>query len=295
MSRSGEALELSQIIKKLGLNKDICSEEYLYKFFETFYAQKNSIKTLDESLMRFENLQILNLTNNKIERLQNLPPNLRELNLTGNLVAEVEPLRTPLGSLIHLGLAYNAIRTPALVNITKNFPNLFCLDLAFNELTDFRSACQWLERLEGIKMLYLCGNPCQLTPDYRDILKQRFQSLRILDGSQAFTEVEENAKKKHRKRVMARLAHLGDVPESAFKIPAQDLIPIQDNVSFELELRLLDNITGTYINDGNCQQMESLNLDEIPVERKSALYWLRFENHRGETVETEKRAWIDHF
>ena len=40
---SAEALELSQIIKKLGLNKDICSEEYLFKFFETFYAQKNNI------------------------------------------------------------------------------------------------------------------------------------------------------------------------------------------------------------------------------------------------------------
>ena len=42
--RSNEALELSQIIKKLGLNKDICSEEYLFKFFETFYAQKNNIQ-----------------------------------------------------------------------------------------------------------------------------------------------------------------------------------------------------------------------------------------------------------
>ena len=40
---SAEALELSQIIKKLGLNKDICSEEYLFKFFETFYAQKNNV------------------------------------------------------------------------------------------------------------------------------------------------------------------------------------------------------------------------------------------------------------
>ena len=44
---SGEALELSQIIKKLGLNKDICSQEYLYKFFKTFYAQKNNIQQMD--------------------------------------------------------------------------------------------------------------------------------------------------------------------------------------------------------------------------------------------------------
>ena len=41
--RSDEALELSQIIKKLGLNKDICSEEYLFKFFRSFFAQKNNI------------------------------------------------------------------------------------------------------------------------------------------------------------------------------------------------------------------------------------------------------------
>ena len=47
IARSDEALELSQIIKKLGLNKDICSQEYLYKFFQTFYAQKNNIQQMD--------------------------------------------------------------------------------------------------------------------------------------------------------------------------------------------------------------------------------------------------------
>jgi len=47
-----------------------------------------------------------------------------------------------------------------------------------------------------------------------------------LDGTTAFTEAEENAKKKHRKRVQARLAHLGDIPKDAYKIPQADLIPI---------------------------------------------------------------------
>ena len=46
-NRSEEALELSQIIKKLGLNKDICSEEFLLKFFKSFFAQKNNIQSLD--------------------------------------------------------------------------------------------------------------------------------------------------------------------------------------------------------------------------------------------------------
>ena len=106
--------------------------------------------------------------------IENLPPNLRELSLTGNLVDSIEPLRTPLTSLIHLGVAYNLLQAPALRTIASNFPNLFCLDLAFNELCDFREACQELETLESIKMLYLTGNPLQLTPNYREILKQRF-------------------------------------------------------------------------------------------------------------------------
>jgi len=34
---SDEALELSQMIKKLGLIKDICCEEFLFKFFRSLY------------------------------------------------------------------------------------------------------------------------------------------------------------------------------------------------------------------------------------------------------------------
>ena len=75
-------------------------------------------------------------------------------------------------------------------------------------------------------MLYLIGNPLALTPNYREILKQRFQGLKILDGTIAFTEIEENAKKKRIKRVTARLSHLGDIPKDAFKIPEAELIPI---------------------------------------------------------------------
>jgi len=103
-----------------------------------------------------------------------LPISLRELNLTGNLVDEVEPLRQPLESLIHLGVAYNVLKTPALTTITANFPNLFCLDASFNGLCDFRESCTVLETLENIKMLYLMGNPLCLTGNYREILKQRF-------------------------------------------------------------------------------------------------------------------------
>ena len=72
--------------------------------------------------------------------------------------------------------------------------------------------------------------------------------MRILDGTQAFNEMEENAKKKYRKKVTARLAHLGDIPPEAYKIPEDDLIPIEENVKLELGFHLLDNIqTPTFL------------------------------------------------
>jgi len=68
-------------------------------------------------------------------------------------------MKSPLTSLIHLGIAYNQVRTPALVGIVRNFPNLFSLDLAFNELCNFKDSIGQLEKLLSIKMLSLAGNP----------------------------------------------------------------------------------------------------------------------------------------
>ena len=47
-----------------------------------------------------------------------------------------------------------------------------------------------------MKMLNTKGNSVCLNREYRAIIKQTFQSLKILDGIPAFTEAEETAKKK---------------------------------------------------------------------------------------------------
>jgi hypothetical protein len=98
-------------------------------------------------------------------------------------------------------LAYNRIQNPTLMSLTKNFPNLFCCDLSFNELCDFGSAIIWIERLQNLKILYLAGNPMALTYKYREIVKQHFSELKFLDGKLAFTEAEENQKKKLKKKL----------------------------------------------------------------------------------------------
>ena len=41
--------------------------------------------------------------------------------------------------------------------------------------------------------------------------------------------------------------------------------------------------------------METLNLDELEMDRKSTAYWIEYSNHRGETIVSEKRYWIENF
>lgn len=53
-----------------------------------------------------------------------------------------------------------------------------------------------LKKLQSVKMLNTKGNSVCLNKDYRAIIKQTFQNLKVLDGLPAFTEAEETAKKK---------------------------------------------------------------------------------------------------
>jgi len=107
-----------------------------------------------------------------------------------------------LNSLIHLGLAYNQLSNASLAVITKNFPRLFCLDVQFNQLCDLSSALGQIEKLSDLKVLYLAGNPLALSYKYREIAKQSLIDLRFFDGTPAFTEAEENLKKKAKKKFL---------------------------------------------------------------------------------------------
>lgn len=54
-------------------------------------------------------------------------------------------------------------------------------------------------------------------------------------------------------------------------------------------------MTGVYINDTNCQKIEELNLDEINVDHKCSMYWIRFHDHFGDEIVTEKKSWLESF
>jgi hypothetical protein len=79
-------------------------------------------------------------------------------------------------------------------------------------------------------MLNLKGNPVTLTKFYRPILKQRFNTIKILDGTPAFTETEQALMDKKKKKFDAYGNEIKDLTAE---------IPVEKEVTFELGLRLL--------------------------------------------------------
>ena len=143
---------------------DLCVEEYIVTFFRELNIRTKQVVIMDPTLMRFTELQSLNLSMNLITRLENLPPNLKFLYLNGNNINEIGlSMSRPINSLVHLGLARNQIKQTALTHIVKVFPNLFCLDVSFNNFDSIESTVNWCMKLPKLTMLSLEGNPLILS------------------------------------------------------------------------------------------------------------------------------------
>jgi hypothetical protein len=59
---------------------------------------------------------------------------------------------------------------------------------------------------------------------------------------------------------------------------------------------LLKDIEGGryLITDENCD-LPAEKLDELPEESKASTYWLEYEDHKGNTVKTDKKCYIKEF
>ena len=182
-TRSEQAVELSQIVKQLGLVYDLCVEDFILNFFYELNMQQKKISVIDPTVARFTSLKVLNLSFNNIQRIENLPPLLEELYLNGNQLNEigVNPNK-PLQSLIHLGVSRNQLRQTALSQIVKVFPNLFCLDISYNNLCEMESTMIWIQKLSNLVMLSLEGNPVILIPNYQKVIISRVPNVKIIDN-----------------------------------------------------------------------------------------------------------------
>jgi Leucine-rich repeat (LRR) protein len=93
------------------------------------------IENIDPMISKMGNLQVLNLSYNKLTSIPlHLPPKLQELNLTGNMITHIEAGSATFPSLIHLGVSYNQLTDDSLTRIAAVFPKIFCLDISHNRL-----------------------------------------------------------------------------------------------------------------------------------------------------------------
>ena len=78
-------------------------------------------------------------------------------------------------------------------------------------------------------------------------------------------------------------------------VKEEDKIKVREQISFELQIRLLKNVNGIYINNENCPNLEAINLDDLPLEKKSTMYWIIYKDQDDRLVSTDKKCWIQDF
>ncbi|NXW67458.1 LRC43 protein, partial [Hirundo rustica] len=151
------------------------------------------VEEVDEGLLRFQQLEELVLSANRIRRVTSahLPRTLKVLELCCNAVDDLQDLcARPPPELQHLGLGYNRLCDPSQEKyFTMDFwPNLVSLDLSFNSLTDLLELVSQLSTLQNLHILVLQGNPLALIPTYRGFLVDSLPKLSILDDIHIWPE-----------------------------------------------------------------------------------------------------------
>lgn len=100
----------------------ICNRDHIREVFKTLNFISLQINSIDDELMNFPSLQVLNLNKNIIQTIENIPKCLKELHLFSNHVTQINPRMKIADSLLYLGLGYNQLKDDALINIHRFFP-----------------------------------------------------------------------------------------------------------------------------------------------------------------------------
>jgi Leucine-rich repeat (LRR) protein len=118
------------------------------------------IKYLDNGLRKFVNLEELVLACNQLSdfEAENMPDNLKILDLTGNYLHDLSSMnQKSVKSIEHLGLSLNWLRD---FNFdSKYWLKLVSLDLSANQLNDLQTTIENLSKLKKLKVLSLHSNP----------------------------------------------------------------------------------------------------------------------------------------
>ncbi|XP_072921663.1 leucine-rich repeat-containing protein 43-like isoform X3 [Hemitrygon akajei] len=141
---------------------------------------------VDKDLLKFQNLEELTLSANRISTLNsaNLPRKLKILELCTNEISSLNDLIiSPPPGLQHLGLSYNKLSLDSEYKFLSGefWPNLISLDLSFNDFGNLLNIVAHLTLLPKLKNLILLGNPIALLPNYRGYIIDTLKNLTALD------------------------------------------------------------------------------------------------------------------
>ncbi|EGR28501.1 leucine rich repeat protein [Ichthyophthirius multifiliis] len=160
----------------------ICNKEYLREVFLDLKFNRQYINCMDKELLNLKNLKILELNQNLITTIENIPPQLLELHLFQNHISQISIQMKPSKSLLFLGLGFNKLNDNQITNIPKFFPNLVCLDISNNLLEDIQNLLSVVCNLSSLKMLCAYGNPICLLSNYKKGLIHALINLEYLDN-----------------------------------------------------------------------------------------------------------------
>ncbi|KAI1232201.1 hypothetical protein IHE44_0007267 [Lamprotornis superbus] len=134
-----------------------------------------------ENLEKCSKLEVLNLSNNQIEKIEKLDKllKLRELNLSGNRISKIEGLEH-LQNLQKLNLAGNEIEHIP-VWVGKKLRSLRSLNLKGNKVSSLHDIAK-LKPLQDLTSLFLAENPVASLPHYCLYTIFHLRALENLDG-----------------------------------------------------------------------------------------------------------------
>ncbi|XP_056092231.1 centriolin isoform X2 [Rhinichthys klamathensis goyatoka] len=157
-----------------------------------------------ENLDKCERLQVLSLSNNRIEKIEKLEKlcHLRELHLSSNSIQKIEGLEH-MTNLQVLNLAFNNIEHLP-VWMAKKLRSLQIINLHSNKIFSLHEMAK-LKPLKNLTNLTLAENPISSLPHYHLFLIFHLRSLEILDGQPVSPQDREQAHQRFHMEEVERL------------------------------------------------------------------------------------------
>eukprot|EP00754_Rhynchopus_humris_P048921 Rhum_TRINITY_DN806_c0_g2::Rhum_TRINITY_DN806_c0_g2_i1::g.2423::m.2423 len=141
--------------------------------------QRRGIRCMDSLLQdSFPALETLSVSGNALRVLENAPSALRALHACGNGAEELRASAVPPATLLHLGVAHNALTS---LEAVAGAEALVSVDAAFNHVYSL-AALAPLAALPGLRTLCLEGNPLSLLPYARQLVLRALPQITSLDG-----------------------------------------------------------------------------------------------------------------